>query len=57
MAQVVASGRADLLRGELLIQRTIDHLVANVKPKPVDLPTPEEAAAEAEARGEEPVEG
>jgi hypothetical protein len=56
MEQVMSSGRADLLRGELLIQRTIDHLVATVKPKPVDLPTPEEAAAEAAANNEEPVE-
>lgn len=56
MAQVLGSGRADLLRGELLIQRTIDHLVATVKPRPVDLPTPEEAAAEAAANNEAPVE-
>lgn len=56
MQQVIRSGRADMLRGELLIQRAIDHLVANVKPKPVDLPTPEEAAAEAEANNEDPVE-
>jgi trigger factor len=55
MAQVLRSGRADLLRGELLIQRTIDVLVEKVKPRPVDLPTAEEAAAEADARGEEPV--
>lgn len=55
MQQVLGSGRADMLRGELLIQRTIDHLVATVKPRPVDLPTAEEAAAEAEARNEEPV--
>lgn len=55
MAQIVRSGRADMLRGELLIQRTIDHLVATVKPKPVDLPTPEEAAEAAAARGEEPL--
>jgi hypothetical protein len=44
-----------MLRGELLIQRTIDHLVANVTPKAVDLPTREEAEAEAAAQGEEPV--
>lgn len=56
MEQVLRSGRADLLRGELLIQRTIDHLVANVKPKLVDLPTQEQAEAEAAERGEEPVE-
>jgi trigger factor len=56
MAQVMQSGRADLLRGELLIQRTIDHLVANVKPKAVDLPTKEEAEAAAAEAGEEPVE-
>ncbi len=55
MRQVLTSGRADLLRGELLIQRTIDHLVASVKPKAVDLPTPEEAAAEAAANNEVPV--
>ncbi|MCW2956643.1 MAG: tig [Thermoleophilia bacterium] len=54
--QVLSSGRADLLRGELLIQRTIDHLVATVKPKPVDLPTAEEAAEAAAANNEEPVE-
>ena len=56
MRQVLGSGRADMLRGELLIQRTIDHLVATVKPKPVDLPTREEAEAEAAAQGEEPTE-
>ena len=56
MRQVVSSGRADMLRGELLIQRTIDHLVATVKPKPVDLPTKEQAEAEAAEQGEEPVE-
>jgi trigger factor len=55
MQQVVGSGRADILRGELLIQRTIDHLVATVKPRAVDLPTPEEAAAEAAERNEEPI--
>ena len=54
MRQVMSSGRADMLRGELLIQRTIDHLVANVKPKAVDLPTKEQAEAEAAAQGEEP---
>ncbi|MCW2961988.1 MAG: trigger factor [Thermoleophilia bacterium] len=54
--QVLSSGRADLLRGELLIQRTIDHLVATVKPKMVDMPTAEEAAAAAEANNEAPVE-
>jgi trigger factor len=54
MAQVLSSGRADLLRGELLIQRTIDHLVATVKPKPVDLPTKEEAEAAAAEAGEAP---
>lgn len=53
--QVMRSGRADMLRGELLIQRTIDHLVKSVKPRPVDLPTEEEAAAEAAANGEVPV--
>ncbi len=56
MEQIVRSGRADMLRGELLIQRAIDHVVATVKPKPVDLPTREEAEAEAAANGEEPVE-
>jgi trigger factor len=56
MEQILRSGRADMLRGELLMQRAIDHLVANVKPKPVDLPTREEAEAEAAANGEEPVE-
>lgn len=54
MQQVLSSGRADMLRGELLIQRTIDHLVANVKPRPVDLPTKEEAEAQAAERNEEP---
>ena len=54
--QVFGSGRADYLRGELLLQRTIDHLVASVKPKPVDLPTREEAEAAAAEAGEEPVE-
>ena len=56
VAQVLSSGRADLLRGELLIQRAIDHLVATVKPKAIDLPTREEAEAAAAERGEEPVE-
>lgn len=51
IAQVFSSGRVDMLRGELLIQRTIDHLVANVKAKPVDLPTEEEAADAAAAAG------
>ncbi|MCW2924012.1 MAG: tig [Thermoleophilia bacterium] len=54
MQQVVGSGRADMLRGELLIQRTIDHLVATVKPVAVDLPTDEEAAEAAAAAGEVP---
>ena len=52
--QIFESGRADMLRGELLIQRTIDHLVATVKAKAVDLPTADEAAAEAEAKNEVP---
>lgn len=52
MAQILGSGRVDMLRGELLIQRTIDHLVATVKPVPVDLPTDDEAQAAAEAAGE-----
>lgn len=52
---VLSSGRGDMLRGELLIQRTVDHLVATVKPRPVDLPSPEEAEAEAAERGEQPV--
>jgi trigger factor len=52
--QVLRSGRVDLLRGELLIQRTIDHLVATVKPRPIDLPTQDEAEADAAERGEEP---
>jgi trigger factor len=55
VAQVFGSGRADLLRGELLIQRAIDHLVATVKPHPIDLPTAEEAAAQAAANNEVPV--
>ena len=54
MQQVLASGRADLLRGELLIQRTIDHLVGAVKAKPVDLPDEDEAAAAAAEAGETP---
>lgn len=54
MQQVLGSGRVDLLRGELLIQRTIDHLVATVKPRPVDLPTKEQAEADAAERGEQP---
>lgn len=57
MQQVLGSGRADLLRGELLIQRTIDHLVASVKPVPVDLPTREQAEADAAERGEQPADG
>lgn len=56
MEQVLGSGRADLLRGELLIQRTIDHLVASVKPRPVDLPTKEQAEADAAERNEQPAE-
>jgi len=52
LAQVLASGRADMLRGELLIQRTIDHLVKQVKPNAVDLPTEDDAKATAAAAGE-----
>lgn len=55
VAQVFGSGRADLLRGELLIQRAIDHLVATVKPRYIDMPTAEEAAAAAAANNEVPV--
>jgi trigger factor len=47
-SQVMSSGRADILRGELLIQRTIDHLVANVTPKAVDLPMDDEATPASE---------
>lgn len=36
--RIAVSGRLDMLRGELLIQRTIDHLVGAVKPVAVDLP-------------------
>ena len=59
MQQVFASGRADMLRGELLIQRTIDYLVEQVKPVAVDLPTaPTEAEQEAaDAAGDEVAEG
>lgn len=32
--RVFASGRADMLRGELIMQRAVDHLVAHVKPVP-----------------------
>jgi trigger factor len=49
--RVMHSGRADLLRGELLIQRTIDHLVKSVKAVEVDPPDPESASA-----GDEPAE-
>lgn len=52
VAQVTASGRADMLRGELLIQRAIDHLVATVKPVPVDLPTESESAGDGEGERE-----
>jgi trigger factor len=40
-ARVMSSGRADMLRGELLIQRTIDYLVSKVKPVDVDPPKPQ----------------
>lgn len=49
MQRVVSSGRVDMLKGELLIQRTIDYLVEQVKPVEVDLPTaPTEAELAAE---------
>ena len=55
-ARVIASGRADMLRGELLMQRTIDYLIATVKPVEVDLPDPEavqtDPAADSAGEGE-----
>ena len=36
--RIAATGRLDMLRGELLIQRTIDHLIDTVKAVAVDLP-------------------
>lgn len=38
MERIRQSGRIGMLQGELLIQRTIDHLVSQVKPVAVDLP-------------------
>lgn len=50
IAQIMQAGRIDMLRGELLMQRTIDHLVASAKPVAVDLPVaPTEAEAKANA--------
>jgi trigger factor len=49
IARILGGPNADLLRGELLIQRTIDHLVKTVKPVEVELPSPEEQAAQADA--------
>lgn len=46
MQQLMSTGRADQLRGELLVQRTIDHLVASVTPRAVDLPVQEDEQPE-----------